>query len=52
MNQTVQILDGFSYDKEKLAMQIKAFDCGQLIPCYIGDIDEKNADMFYQHHQF
>ena len=52
MNQSVQILDGFSYNKENLAMEIKAFDCGQLVPCFIGDIDEKSADMFYQHHQF
>ena len=52
MNQTVQILDGFSYNQEKLAMEIKAFDGGQLIPCYVADVDEKHAAMFYEHHQF
>ena len=52
MNQSIQVLDGFTYIDAQQAMRMEAMSAGQLITCYISDIEKAASSAFYDSNQF
>lgn len=52
MNQSIQVLDGFTYQTAQNVMVLEAISAGQLIKCFIKDISVGDIDLFYSEHQF
>lgn len=52
MNQSVQVLDGFTYQTSQNVLVLEAIAAGQLIRCFVEDISVVDIDSFYSEHQF
>lgn len=52
MNQSVQVLDGFTYQTSQNVLVLEAIAAGQLIRSFVEDISVVDIDSFYSEHQF
>ncbi|MFT5841168.1 MAG: hypothetical protein ACI9UT_003682 [Flavobacteriales bacterium] len=52
MNQTVQVLDGFTYISAKEAIKVDIMFAGQILICYIYGLDKEELTELYNNKQF
>ena len=52
MNQSIQILDGYSFDAQKTALHMQALCAGMMLNCYVTGVKEAQAEAFYQDNLF
>lgn len=52
MNQTVQVLDGFTYISAREAIKVDIMFAGQMLICYIYGLGKEELTILYNNKQF